>query len=86
MKPKKEVIKLLDIAFTSALEKSKGSYKSRNNSIKQEIKRIEREMEQKINSIEKLSNINLISKMEEERAILNQKKEDLQEQIDNKFL
>jgi hypothetical protein len=86
MKPKEGIINLLEKTFESATKKSENNQGSRNKSIKQEINRIEREMENKLNTINKLSNITIINRMEEEWAILNQKKIDMEEQLNNKFL
>ena len=86
IKPSQEVEILLEEIFKEKLNRSKDNKEIWKKSIKQEIKRIEREMEAKFDTIWKLNNTAMIQRLEEEWWMLNQNKIDLEEKLTHGFL
>ena len=86
MKPKPEILFLLDDIFINALNKGEQSFQSSKRAIRTEINELDRKINHKMELINKLSKVELIVKVENEIGELIQRKSELEERVDNKFI
>ncbi len=85
MKPKKWVMLLMDSIFNEAFYDKNISFEASKKKLKSHIQDIDRQIESKYNLLEKLNNVNVLQKMEEEIWKLMQEKCDLEDRLNDKF-